>query len=137
MTRLNRLCLGLTALAALAACKPNEMPEASDGRKLYVENCAMCHGPAGLGDGPAARGQTPAPKNLTLIQVRNGGTFPRARVLSTLDGYTRVDLPGDNMPEFGALLSGDLIPVDTGDGRQTPTPRKLAALLEYLESIQQ
>ena len=137
MTRSYRLCLGLAALAALAACKTNEMPQASDGRKLYVENCTICHGPAGLGDGPAARGQNPAPKDLTLIEVRNGGVFPRARVLSILDGYTRVDLPGDNMPEFGALLSGDLIPVDVGDGRQTPTPRKLVALLEYLESIQQ
>lgn len=131
------ICLGLAAFAALTACKPAEMPGASEGRKLYVENCAMCHGPAGLGDGPFARGLKPAPKNLTLIQVRNGGGFPRARVLSTLDGYTRVDLPGQNMPEFGALLQGDLVPVDTGDGIPTPTPRKLAALLEYLESIQQ
>lgn len=131
------ICLGLAALAALAACKPAEMPGASEGRKLYVENCAMCHGPAGLGDGPFARGLNPPPKNLTLIQVRNGGDFPRARVLSTLDGYTRVDLPGHNMPEFGALLQGDPVPVDTGDGKPTPTPRKLAALLEYLESIQQ
>lgn len=137
MTRNTHRFLGLAALAGLAACQPAEMPGPADGRQLFTENCAICHGPTGLGDGPAARGQTPAPKNLTLIQVRNGGTFPRARVLSTLDGYTRVDLPDANMPEFGDLLSGDLIPIDTGDGRQTPTPRKLVALLEYLESIQQ
>lgn len=137
MTSFRTLAFGLTALAALAACKPNEMPGASDGRRLYVENCAMCHGPSGLGDGPSARGLNPPPKNLTLIKVRHGGKFPRAKVLSILDGYTRVDLPGQNMPEFGSLLSGDLVPVDTGDGKLTPTPRKLAALLEYLESIQQ
>lgn len=137
MSFFRHVCLGLVVLAGLAACKPAEMPGAQEGRKLFVENCAMCHGPAGLGDGPFARGLNPAPSDLTLIQVRNGGSFPRARVLSTLDGYTRVDLPGANMPEFGALLSGDLVPVDVGDGKPTPTPRKLAALLEYLESIQQ
>jgi hypothetical protein len=41
------------------------------------------------------------------------------------------------MPEFGDLLQGDLIPFDSGDGIQTPTPRKLVALVEYLETIQQ
>ncbi|TNF19686.1 MAG: cytochrome c [Rhodobacteraceae bacterium] len=137
MVPTRQISLGLAALAALAACKPAEMPGASEGRKLYVENCAMCHGPAGQGDGPFARGLNPAPKDLTLIRVRNDGAFPRARVLSTLDGYTRVDLPGEGMPEFGELLRGDLVPVDVGDGKPTPTPRKLAALLEYLESIQQ
>ena len=39
------------------------------------------------------------------------------------------------MPEFGADLSGDLVPLDI-DGVLTPTPRALAALLAYLESIQ-
>jgi hypothetical protein len=41
------------------------------------------------------------------------------------------------MPEFGLLLEGDTVPVDVGDGVFTPTPRPLAALLVYLESIQQ
>lgn len=137
MTYFGRLGLGCAALAVLAACQPKEMPEAEEGRRLYAENCALCHGPAGAGDGPVAAGLKPAPADLTRISARNDGDFPRAEVLSMLDGYTRVDLPGDGMPEFGELLRGDLIPVDVGDGRQTPTPRKLVALMEYLESIQQ
>jgi hypothetical protein len=64
------------------------------------------------------------------------GTFPRARVLSVIDGYDRTGLPGHDMPEFGLLLEGDTVPVDVGDGVLTPTPRPLAALLAYLESIQ-
>jgi hypothetical protein len=39
------------------------------------------------------------------------------------------------MPEFGALLEGETVPVEV-DGTLTPTPRPLAALLAYLESIQ-
>lgn len=112
------------------------MPVASDGRALFQQNCAVCHGADGKGDGPMARGMVRPPQNLTLIAVRNGDVFPRARVLSTIDGYARSDLSGPGMPEFGALLSGDLIPYDTGDGIQTPTPRKLVALVEYLETIQ-
>lgn len=112
------------------------MPGPQDGKALYMENCATCHGASGVGDGPMARAMTEAPKNLTLIAVRNGDNFPRAKVMSTIDGYARSDLSGPGMPEFGELLEGDLIPFDSGDGIQTPTPRKLVALLEYIESIQ-
>ena len=136
---MTRLLIGIWAMAGLAlvACVPNEMPEASDGRALYMEYCSACHGENAKGDGPMARAMTTAPKDLTLISLRHGDSFPRAEVLSTIDGYARSDLDGPGMPEFGELLQGDLVPLDTGDGKMTPTPRKLVALLEYLESIQQ
>ena len=69
-----------------------------------------------------------SPKDLTRISVRNGGTFPTTRVLSNIDGYARSDMDGPGMPEFGELMSGDLVPYDSGDGIETPTPRKLVAL---------
>lgn len=120
----------------LAACVENAMPQASDGRGLYMEYCASCHGATAIGDGPMARAMVKPPKNLTLIEVRHKDVFPRAKVMSIVDGYARSDLAGPGMPEFGALLEGDLIPFDSGDGILTPTPRKLVALVEYLESIQ-
>lgn len=126
---------GLLALG-LAACVETAMPEPRDGRALYMSYCATCHGTTGIGDGPMARAMTKPPKNLTLIKVRHGDSFPRAKIMSIIDGYARSDLDGPGMPEFGALLEGDLIPFDSGDGKMTPTPRKLVALLEYLESIQ-
>lgn len=129
--------IGLAAAATLAACAEPEMPVPQDGRALFMENCAVCHGADAKGDGPLARDMAKAPKDLTLIRARNGGDFPRAQVMSTIDGYTRADISGPDMPEFGALLDGDLIPFDSGDGIQTPTPRKLVALLEYIESVQE
>lgn len=133
-----KLTLAIAGAAALliAACTPQEMPQPGDGRALFMENCAVCHGTDGKGDGPMARAMAKAPADLTLIEARNGGSFPRIRVLSTIDGYAKSDIDGPNMPEFGALLEGDLVPLDTGDGVMTPTPRKLVALLEYIESIQ-
>jgi mono/diheme cytochrome c family protein len=130
------LLVATAAALLVTACTPEEMPRAGDGRSLFMENCAVCHGADAKGDGPMARAMSKAPANLTLITVRNGDKFPRVKVLSTIDGYARSDLNGPNMPEFGALLEGDLVPLDTGDGVMTPTPRKLVALLEYLESIQ-
>lgn len=131
------LVLGvLVAAGGLAACVADEMPGAPEGARLYAENCAMCHGPAGQGGGDWATDMDPAPADLTRIAARNGGTFPRARVLSVIDGYHRAALPDQQMPEFGLLLEGDTVPVDTGDGVMTPTPRPLAALLTYLERIQ-
>ena len=127
--------IGLGLLGVLAACNTVSMPEVPEGARLYTENCAQCHGASGVGDGPWATSMTPPPANLTTLS--GDGVFPRARVLSIIDGYDRTDLPGHQMPEFGLLLRGDMVPVDVGDGVLTPTPRPLAALLTYLESIQQ
>ncbi|MDA7423893.1 c-type cytochrome [Thalassococcus lentus] len=128
---------GAAGMLALAGCMEAEMPVAQDGQGLFMENCAVCHGANGKGDGELARGMAKAPADLTLIALRNGDSFPRAKVMSTIDGYAKSDMSGPGMPEFGDLLSGDLVPFDSGDGLQTPTPRKLVALLEYIESIQQ
>ncbi|WP_372611341.1 c-type cytochrome [Aquicoccus sp.] len=124
----------------LVACVTQEMPDASEGAALYAENCAMCHGADGRGDGELAReireqgGR--APSDLTMIAQAEEGDFPRAQVLSYIDGYTRGRLPEQDMPEFGLLLEGPTVPVDTGDGVLSPVPRPLAALMVYLESIQ-
>ncbi|MEC8197165.1 MAG: c-type cytochrome [Pseudomonadota bacterium] len=129
--------VGLMALAGVVlACAEAEMPEAPEGAALFAENCAMCHGPSGRGDGALAADMSPKPTDLTTISRRAGGAFPMAEVLSEIDGYHRDPVTGADMPEFGLLLDGPLVPIDVGDGVFTPTPRPLAALLAYLESIQ-
>lgn len=125
------------ALGLMGACTPDEMPGAADGRALFMENCAVCHGEDARGNGPLARTTAKAPKDLTLIALRSGDSFPRARIMSVIDGYARSAPVDPAMPEFGELLQGELVPFDSGDGILTPTPRKLVALLEYIESVQQ
>lgn len=121
-------------LAGLGACvAQNEMPQPSEGAKIYADNCTACHGFRGDEEAVLIGGQT-AP-DLSMISARNGGTFPRAEVLSQIDGYTEGTHAGRVMPEFGVELGGDTVPVDI-DGTLTPTPRPLAALLAYLEDIQ-
>lgn len=129
----SKLLIALPALALLAACAADdEMPGPEEGAMLFADNCTACH--EYRGQGATLAGGQVAP-DLTRISARNGGEFPRARVLSQIDGYGRGKVSADIMPEFGALLEGDLVPVDV-DGTLTPTPRPLAALLTYLESIQ-
>lgn len=139
---MRKLWVGLAVIGfGLGGCIAQNMPEASEGALLFSENCAMCHGPAGRGDGDLAaeiRAESGrGAMDLTRIQARNKGKFPRAKVLSYIDGYTRGRLDDQNMPEFGLLLEGPTVPVDTGDGIMSPVPRPLAALMIYLESIQQ
>ena len=132
-----RTWTSLVMVAAVAGCMQAEMPEAPEGQALYAENCAMCHGAGGKGDGVLADGLATRPSDLTVISRNNGDIFPRADVMSQIDGYTRGALGDQNMPEFGLLLKGPTVPVDAGDGVMTPTPRPLAALMAYLESIQE
>lgn len=122
--------------AVVTACATADMPDAAEGVTLYTENCAICHGPAGRGDGPLAADLRPRPGDLSLLASRAGGVFPRAEVLSAIDGYAKSDQLDEAMPEFGLLLRGDMVPVDVGDGIMTPVPRPLAALMFYLEEIQ-
>lgn len=42
---------------------PSHYPDIEAGRKLYVINCAKCHGDNGFGDGPEGKGLDPKPRN--------------------------------------------------------------------------
>ena len=129
------LPIGLVAgLALAAACTHPSEPQ---GALLFAENCTSCHGLSARGDGPLAQDYGIDVPDLTLIAARNGGTFPMTRVMSTIDGFTRVQHGDVVMPEFGAILAdGPVVSYDAGDGVLTPTPAPLVALAEYLESLQ-
>jgi mono/diheme cytochrome c family protein len=126
---------GAVTLAGLIACTQVSMPEPQDGQRFFAANCTACHGGQGKGDGPAAAGLDPAPSDLTVLARANGGGFPRARALSYIYGTPDQSHLARVMPQFGGAMAEDLVPVVV-DGVETPTPRVLAGLLAYLESIQ-
>ena len=43
---------------------PSITPDPQRGQSLYADNCSVCHGPVGAGDGPAGVGMQPPPANL-------------------------------------------------------------------------
>lgn len=125
-----------TALVGLVACSEPSMPDRSDGRAFFSQNCISCHGQGGAGDGPMSKGLSAAPTNLTTLSRANGGTFPATRALAYIWGDPEQSHLSRVMPQFGSAMAEDLVPVEL-DGVFTPTPRALAGLLAYLESIQQ
>lgn len=127
----------LAAAAGLvAACAQLPFPVVS-GKAVYMENCVMCHGPGGKGDGPLANDLFLPPPDLTFLSAANGGEFPRVRVLSHIDGYARGENTSGAMPEFGPLLIGRNVLLETGEGVVTPTPQALLAVTNYIERMQQ
>ncbi len=127
------LAVPLAALVAAAACLPQRVPS---GGEDYATFCAACHGPAGRGDGPAAAGLPARPADLTGLSRRNGGDFPRLRVMGKIWGYTGGRDGAAVMPHFGPLLDSPLVPHDAGDGIASPTPVRLVQLADYLEALQ-
>lgn len=112
------------------------MPTRADGAAFFSKNCTSCHGVDGKGAGPSTSSLSVVPTDLTTLSAKNGGTFPQARALSYIYGDPENSHLSRVMPEFGGAMAEDLVPVEI-EGVFTPTPRELAGLLFFLESIQQ
>ena len=71
------------------------------GQALYAQSCASCHGERGMGDGPGARGMTPAPPPL-------GDAAAMAdRTPALLFRVVSVGIAGTPMPAWGDKLTAD------------------------------
>lgn len=126
--------LSIIAALALTACV--ETPDAPEGKQLYMDNCASCHGFDAKGTGEMADVLIKMPPDLTTLKARYKGEFPTDYVMSTIDGLSRKPHFSGAMPEFGAGGMGDTVIVEK-DGIGTPVPSELLALTEYLESVQE
>ena len=131
---MNRVIPIICAALALGGCVA-DAPRATPGQDTFDSLCTTCHGRTGRGDGPIAGDLPVAPADLTMLAARNGGVFPRDRVIAQIYGY-----PGRYhsaiMPEFGPLFDGATVTVTTADGAQVETPRALVQLVDYLETLQ-
>ena len=84
---------------------PHEAYES--GAHLFKVFCTSCHGEHGRGDGPAADLTVPRASDLTLLQRRTGGTFPRAQVIAILEGATPQPGHDTAMPNWRNVLLRD------------------------------
>jgi high-affinity iron transporter len=95
-----RLHLALTRGLGISLVEfPTRPPLLAHGAELYRRECASCHGDAGLGDGPAARGLDPAPANLA--------DFDGLLDVTPLAFYQRITIgvAGTAMPAYESTLS--------------------------------
>ena len=109
---------------------PARMTRSLEGVDLFREYCAVCHGVAAKGDGPAADALKKHPTDLTQLARKNGGKFPVLAVQMTIKGSNGITEHGTReMPMWGSIFSQAGQQKDLGEMR-------VASLLKYTEDFQ-
>jgi mono/diheme cytochrome c family protein len=110
---------------------PVDKTAPTDGKQMYTNYCAPCHGVDGKGAGPAASSLKVRPTDLTELQKNNNGKFPDAHVAAILQFGADVPAHGSaTMPVWGPIL-GNMNRTNVQDKQL-----RISNLARYLESIQ-
>lgn len=93
------------SIPALAAAVPKTTPRVlAQGQQLFEQECSVCHGPQGRGDGPAAYLLFPKPRNFTtgLFKIRS---TPTGEMPTDEDLFRTISngMPGSAMAGFAWL----------------------------------
>ena len=101
-------CLSALALACLLLWPfAGQAQDAKAGQEIYVQYCALCHGPQGKGDGSLSANLDPKPRNHTDGAYMNA--LSDAHLLKVIgDGGASVGL-SPIMPPWKAILSAQQI----------------------------
>jgi len=86
-----------------------DLPNAYEGRGLYVSYCQLCHGISGKGDGPLANAMKITLADLTTTVRSRSDTFLKKIITGygrqTITGRDRHNLLRDAMPEWKDVFS--------------------------------
>ena len=131
----------LSLILALAGCSalyaqnkvikevPAHMIPSLEGKDLYREYCAVCHGVDAKGGGPAAAALKRNPTDLTQLARRNGGTYPKLAVKMSITNNGAIEHGTVEMPIWGSVFSNTGQDKDLGDMR-------IMSLINYIGEIQ-
>lgn len=115
-----------------AQSAPRAIPSMA-GQDLFSFYCATCHGADAKGHGPVAAALITPPPDLTRLTRRNGGSFPRVRVVQFIAGggtTLRGAHGSTEMPVWGPVFRA----LDPSDERRVLI--RIENVVQYLESIQ-
>lgn len=111
------LAFAAAAMADGKLGKPGKAALIEEGRTVFTTNCAACHGPEGMGDGPAAAALDPKPRNLSDAAYMK--TRPEATLRKVIsEGGQSVGLSPVMVGWQGAL-----------------SPAQIDAVLAYVQSL--
>ena len=102
-----------------------------NGKAMYVNYCAPCHGADAKGAGPVASELKASPTNLTVLSRNNHGKFPDAHIVTVLTYGAEIKSHGSaDMPVWGPILGK----MNTSDSQDRML--RISNLSRYLDSIQ-
>lgn len=140
ITRSNRAALAFllaaTAVATLSAQRSTQprrlLISSVHGPDLFHFYCGSCHGPDGRGGGPTAPALKLRVPDLTMMASREGGVFPRARVVAVVTGDQAPAIPAHGskeMPVWGPIFRA----LDPGDAMNKV---RIDNIVTYVETLQ-
>jgi mono/diheme cytochrome c family protein len=112
---------------------PVSKTSASNGKQMFVNYCAPCHGVDGRGQGPVAAALKKQPANLALLAKNNGGKFPSTHIVSVLQfGAANPSHGSAEMPVWGPMLGN----MDTTSAEPNVRVLRISNLSAYLQTLQ-
>jgi mono/diheme cytochrome c family protein len=121
--------IGCLLIAAPAA----NADEISQGKKLYIEHCAACHGIKADGHGPLEHELAVRATDLRYLAKKYGNPLPYDQIARFMDGRAEVKAHGPrDMPVWGEEMWR--YPEGKGPANQVSEP--VARIIRYLQSIQ-
>lgn len=109
------------------------------GEADYKNNCAVCHGPTGKGNGEAVYVLAGLkPDDLTQLSKQNGGHFPDQEVYQAIDG--RDDIPAHHLGEHRMPSWGTNWQLNLGEpnpASEAATHKRIQGLVSYIKTLQQ
>jgi mono/diheme cytochrome c family protein len=100
------------------------------GKQMFETYCAVCHGPEGKGNGPAAKALKSVPTDLTRLSAQNQGKYPEMRVTNTLVRPDVAAHGSHEMPIWGDLFRS------LGNGTNDMVTLRVVNLTSYAKSLQ-
>lgn len=131
--------LSLLALALVAGSAFAQATKTDLGKQEYVDNCAVCHGNDGKGNGPYREMLQKGAPDLTKMTKNNGGMFPVAKMFETIEG---ANVPGHGtreMPIWGHAyrMRAAEYYMDSDYNPEVYVRARILALIEYLSRMQE
>jgi len=126
------LALFLFVLGSLSSYPQTMTMRSVDGRSVFQNYCASCHGIDGGGKGPVSGALRQAVPDLTTLSKRNGGKFPAVHVRNTITFGEDALIPAHGskgMPIWGPVFHEIEFDQDLGYVR-------LENVTTYIESMQ-
>ena len=124
-------------LSLFMVAPPGLAQDVIEGQDTFIQYCSNCHGLSGRGNGPMAAVLTLLPSDLTQLSRKNGGVFPRNRVIARIDGRDPMVAHGSPMPVFGPFFEGKGIAIRDEGGVLVMTSQPIIDVLSWLERIQE